>query len=73
MRFRAEDEGGEMTPELKQAMLELCVAVGNHPDSMFEDGPLHAPFVKAVAALQKVFPPKTLTDAIEVSIPWKAP
>jgi hypothetical protein len=39
------------------AMLDLCNAVGQHPDSMFKDGSLHDAFVKAVEVIQKASPP----------------
>jgi len=51
------------------ALLDLCQAVGNHPDSIFESGPLHAPFLKAVAVLQAhVKPGGELTNVIEIPI-----
>lgn len=57
--------------EVLMALMELAAAVGNHPDSMLPDGPLHAPFIKAAEAIRKASPPpRELTDAVEVSIPF---
>lgn len=53
---------------MRVALLELCMAVGNHPDSMTSDGSLHAAFLKATEVLQKAYPPPTLLRAIKGSI-----
>jgi len=51
------------------ALLDLCQAVGNHPDAMFEDGSLHAPFCKAVSVVRAhVKPGGELVDVTEILI-----
>jgi hypothetical protein len=42
---------------VRDALLELCNAVGEHPDSMHKDGSLHSAFAKAVDAIKKAWPP----------------
>jgi hypothetical protein len=44
-------------PELMKALLEICNAVGEHPDSMHTDGSLHAAFIKAAEVIRKASPP----------------
>ncbi len=56
-------------PEPLAALLELCHAVGQCPDSMLPDGSLHAAFIKAADVVQKHAPPaRVLTNATEHSI-----
>ena len=51
------------------ALLDLCQAVGAHQDAMFESGPLHAPFCKAVAVVRAhVKPGGELVDVTEILI-----
>lgn len=49
---------------MRAVLLELCMAVGDHPDSMTENGSLHAAFLKATEVLQKLYPPSPLTGNI---------
>lgn len=53
--------------DVLDALVELCAAVGSHPDAMTKEGSLHAAFLKASAVAIKHSPPsRELTNVIEV-------
>lgn len=51
------------------ALLDLCRAVSEHPDSMLEGSPLNAPLVKAMdVVMAHVAPAGELTNVTEHSV-----
>ena len=58
-----------VAPELREALMELCKAIGDHPDSMTDGTPLNAAFIKAVEIVRKAFPPpEPLRNVLHIDV-----